>query len=166
MKIKKDNCLIPLAFGVLAILWYLVIKIICRGKYDFLHIISGKITFPPMWLFNFIYMISLFLLGVSAGLFVRDKLCLGQSIQTENLFLKGAVFAVAVYFLSLLWYPLLFALQMPLLSLIILLLSVISVVLTLIFWLKACASYGVFVIPITVWLIYLSILNLILIFAI
>ena len=166
MKIKKENCLIPLIFGMFMVLSYLGMRLICHGKYDFLHIISEKIAFPPMWLFNFLYMITLFFFGVAIGFFLGFTFKGGHSVQTENLFLKGAVFSVAVYFLSLLWYPALFVLQMPMLSLIISIISVVFVILTLILWLRACAAYGVFVIPSTIWSVYLNILNFTLIFAI
>lgn len=166
MRIKKENAILPLTCGLFMVLSYVIMRMIYRGRYDFLHIISEKIAFLPMWIFNFLYMLTLFLFGFGIGLFIGLIFRGGQSIQLENIFLKGALCVIAVYFLCLLWYPSLFVLQMPFLSLIISILSVSLITIAIIFWLRACASYGIFLIPLAVWLVYLNILNFILIFTI
>lgn len=166
MKIKKESWLLPVIFGSFMVLSFVWMRIICRGKYDFLHIIANKVAFPPMWIFNFLYMITLFLAGAAAGFFIGNAFCHSQSIQTENLFLKGTIFFVAIYFLSLLWYPALMVLQMPIFSLILSIFSVVCVIITIAFWIKASFVYTVFMMPYAIFVIYLNVLNFILVFTI
>lgn len=164
MKSKKENSLLPIAVGLFMVLSYVIMKLVCRDQYDFIHIISDKIAFPPMWIFNFLYMITLFLFGVGAGFIFDHVFRRGRSSIIENYFLKGAVFSVAVYFLSLLWCPALFSLRMTILSLIISSLTTVCVVVTIIFWFRACSVYAGLVIPYAAWTVYLNVMNLIIIF--
>ncbi len=166
MKIKKENCLIPVVVGCFMMLSYISMKLICRGKYNFIHIISERIALPPMWIFNSLYLVSLFLLGVGAGFCAKQILFEGCSIEAENLFYKGGVFFVAVYFLSILWYPVIFVLQMPIFSLFIALLCLVFVIATFIFWFRVSSVYSLFILSYVLWAAYLEILNLIIIFTI
>ncbi len=166
MKIKKDSWIIPVIFGGALMLCYLVELLIFKRNYDFLHIVSMKVSFPPIWIFSSLYLLCLFLSGVSAGLFVRDILEGKCSLQIENIFLKGAVFSSISCFLCLFWYPALFYIQMPLLSLILALLSSIFSILTLIFWVRVSLVYSLFYMPFIIWSAYLYILNLIILFKI
>ena len=160
MKIKNENSSMPVILGCFMLFSYIVMKFICRGKYEFLHIISEKISFPQMWVFNSLFMLAFFFIGVSAGFFLNSLIESKFSIQVENLILRGFVLLVGIYFLSLLWYPCLFALQMPIFSYMFSLLTVVFSVLLLIFWFKACSAYSFFVIPFLLWSVYLNILNL------
>ena len=166
MKIKKESLSLPVIFGCFMLFSYIVMKFICRGKYEFLHIISAKTAFPPMWVFNLLFIIGLFFLGVAAGFFLNSLIENKFSIQIENLILRGFVLLVAIYFLSLLWYPFLFVMQMPIFSYIFSLMAVIMSVLLLIFWIKACSAYSFFIIPFLLWSVYLNILNFFIIFTI
>ena len=166
MKFKSENSSPPVIFGCFMLFSYIVMKFLCRGRYEFLHIISEKIAFPPMWVFNLLFMTALFFLGVSAGFFLNSLIENKFSMQVENLILRGFVFLVGIYFLSLLWYPILFALQMPIFSYIFSLLTVALSVLILIFWFKACSAYSFFAIPFLLWSVYLNILNFFIILSI
>ena len=72
MKIKKDGLVIPIAFGISLMLCFLFELIICKRSYELLHIIYGKISLPPLWIFSSLYILCLFLLGVGAGFFVKE----------------------------------------------------------------------------------------------
>ncbi len=166
MRIKKDSWLVPVIFGCFMMLSYVGMRLVFGGNYEFLHIISARVSFPPMWVFNALNMLTLFFFGVSAGFFITEIFRCRYSVQSENLFFKGAVFYVAVYFLSLLWYPLLFSLQLPLVSLVISVICLISLIVTLVFWVRVTPPFSLFLIPIIVWQAYLSILNLTIVFGI
>ncbi len=166
MKIKKENCILPIIAGLIMMLSYVGMKFIYRGNYAFLHIISEKISFPPMWLFNLIYMLTFFLLGVSAGFFISENLGGRYSLSAKSLLYCGGIAYVTVFYLSLSWYRVLFVLQMPIFALIISLLCLISVIILLVLWFRVTAAYAAFIIPIAIWLLYLFVLSLTIVFSI
>ena len=152
MKLRKESLLVPIIFGCILMLCFISVMMICKGNYDFLHIISEKMNFPPLWMFSTIYTLCLFFLGMSAGLFVRNIVECRLSLQNENLFLKGAIFCLISYFFSILWYPLLFCMQMPLIA--------------LIFYFRVNVLYTLFSVPFVLWSVYLFVLNLVIVFRI
>lgn len=166
MKIKKDGFVIPIAFGISLMLCFLFELIICKRSYELLHIIYDKISLPPLWIFSSLYILCLFLLGVGAGFFVKEIFDGRASLQSENTILKGAIFCIPACFFILLWYPLLFSIQMPLLSVIFAFLSLILLIISLLFWLRASILYSLFVFPCVIWSAYLLITSLILVFKI
>ena len=166
MKLRKESLLVPIIFGCILMLCFISVMMICKGNYDFLHIISEKMNFPPLWMFSTIYTLCLFFLGMSAGLFVRNIVECRLSLQNENLFLKGAIFCLISYFFSILWYPLLFCMQMPLIALIFLLFCILFVALALIFYFRVNVLYTLFSVPFVLWSVYLFVLNLVIVFRI
>ena len=166
MKTRKESRIVPIIFGGFMVLSYIVMRFIYKGKYDFLHIISERINFPSMWIFNFLYMITLFFLGVSLGLLASELTQGGVSLQNENAFLRGGILFSIIYFLSLSWYPSLFVLELPLLSFVIILLCVLLTVFLIYAWSRVSISHTLLVFPFLLWTLYLLVLNFIIIFRI
>ena len=165
MKINKDNYISPIIFAGLMMISYVAIVLFCRGRNDFVHLLSDRISFPPMWIFHLIYIVTLLLSGAAAGLLINQVYFGGAcGLQTENLFLKGAVFFVAVYFLSVLWSPLIFSMQMPIVSLIVAVMSLVFSIVCIVFWLRVAPLSALLLIPYIIWSAYLVVLNFIIIF--
>ena len=166
MRIKRNGSLIPIVFGTALMLCFLAELVICKRSFEYLYVIRGKIILPPIWIFSSLYILALFLLGVGAGLFYKEIFDGVASIQTENTILKGAVFCIPSVFLMLLWYPALFNIQMPLLSLIFAFFSVLLIIIASTFWSQVSVLNSMFVFPYALWMVYLFMTNLVLIFKI
>ena len=166
MKSRKDGVLMPLICGGGMVLSYIVMRFIYKGKYDFLHIISETVAFPPMWIFSFFYMISYFMLGVSLGFLIQKLSCGCMSVLDKIFFYKGLVAYSILFFLELSWYSTLLVLQMPILSFMVMLITILSAALLLYFWSKVSIGYALFTLPCLLWSAYLLILNLTVLFTI
>lgn len=166
MKSESKTSILPIISGGIFVLSYLIVLFVCRGQYEFIHFLNQSISFPPMWLFNFLYMATAFLFGMSFGLLMSKLLRRERSLQVENIFLKGQLAFTVVYFLSLIWRVVILLLQMPLLGLIISMICAFALFLTLIYWSKLSLPHTILALPYAAWCIYLFVLNMIIVFSI
>ena len=97
--------------GTACALFYFISRIICGNGFDMLHKLSEFDILPPIWIFNAIFLIFYFIIGIAAGAMIH-----GVSLQQirgegETCAYRGGLFFISSFFLGIIWFPLFFIFQ-------------------------------------------------------
>ena len=152
-------CKTAIICGLACAAIYLTVRIICDSPYDMIHKLDSAELIPPMWIFNILWMIWGFLSGVAAGSLIQ-AISDGRIIGREEIFAyKGGLFFISCFFLSLIWYPLMFVNQSLFLSLCTALSSAICSVICACIWKRVNNSSCIVMSAHSIWLFYVFIVN-------
>ncbi len=129
---RSDTGIQPMIFGVISCICFYFSRSLFDNPLDMVHKLSGRSLIPPIWLLNLISLVFFFFLGYLFGEVISEtkrKINVGER---ELSVYKGAMFIICGFFLSLIWYPLLFIAQKLFFSLILSIIAMICLI--------ACAS--------------------------
>ncbi len=113
-------------FGVISCICFYFSRSLFTNPLDMVHKLSGKSIIPPMWLLNLMSLVFAFFLGYSFGSILNiTKKGINAGVKEVSVY-KGAVFLVCGFFLSLIWYPIMFIAEKILFSLIISVIATLS----------------------------------------
>ncbi len=101
---------------------------------DMIHKISGKCALPSIWVFNLVSIAFFFVIGLAFGWVAEttaDRMNVGREEVSAY---RGAMFLIAAFFLSLIWYPVFMFAQKLFLSLVISILCMLSSLLCAVEW--------------------------------
>ncbi len=147
--------------GAVSALFCLISRTSFGSPLDMIHKISGTCALPPIWVFNFISIVSFFILGLSFGRIAEstsDRMNVGRE---EICAYRGGMFAITTFFLSLIWYPVFMLAQKLFLAFVISVLSMISSLLCTLEWGKVYPKRTSCLVLInTVWCFYIMFVSL------
>ena len=137
-----------------------IIRIRVNNPFEMLHILGGSNYFPPLWVFNLLCICWMFLSGCAAGRLIRlvwsGRVCGREEVSAYS----GGLFFIALFFLTLLWYPLFFGAGSIALCALISLLCVAASAMCALSWRRADFLCCIIMAANSVWLIYILLANL------
>ena len=159
---RKSN--LALIFGAVFAVIAIIMRTVNKSPYEFLHKIDGGNLFSPFWLFSLIFIASFFLCGYYLGR-VIDSMCVkSRCVSDSTILYKGGVLFTILFFMSLWWYPTLFAREAVILSFFIAIICFLCSVALVSIWSKIKGSGTLFGVLICIWWLYVTALNFLLIF--
>ena len=161
---KKKHLLInsySLFCGAVCIIFPIIAKRLSDSPLDMLHKIQNRSIIPPMWVFDILFAVWFFLLGVSAGIEIYTTKHNLNICQKELYIYKGALFFVCTLFLSSIWYPIFFSGNYLFLSVLLSLFAFFSSMLCTAFWLQTYAfTPAIITLGYSVWFFYVLFISI------
>jgi hypothetical protein len=128
---------LSLLLGAVCAVFAFLARAVSGSPLDIIHKLYGLELLPPIWLFNFLSVAWSFLIGAAAGAVIygaaSNKICGAQKIGAYI----GLCFFLVSFFMSIIWYPLLFSAEALFLSFVASILVVLSAVLCAVNWFGA-----------------------------
>lgn len=144
--------------GIIAAIFWIVVRILSGSPYDLLHKIDGIELFPPIWLYSLCCFIWSYLLGSSVGIINETIIC-KKGIDYERNAYRGGIKFLLSFFLFLSYYPLMFAREAIFISVICVLLSAVSSCACSYFWLKISGIASLIMGGFALWELYVFIIS-------
>lgn len=161
---KSSN--LALIFGGVLATVAIIMRTVNKSPYDFLHKIDGGNLFSPFWLFSLLYIASFFLCGYYLGRVIDGIYSGSRCINDSAVLYKGGILFTVLFFMSLLWYPTLFARESVILSFFIALICFLCSVALVSIWSKIKGSGIFFGVLICIFWLYVTVINFLLMFKI
>lgn len=150
----QTNLAVMLAVGVLSLLCFIGVRILCGQPYRMMLELGIQDLIPPVWLFTLLQAVAYVTAGCAAGFVLGYRpLCFAAEKY------KGGMLFVITLALELCWYPLLFTGGMVFAALLQSLFALALAVLTTICFFHVSRFAGWIMVFHTVWLAYLLILT-------
>ena len=166
MKIKNKSYTLPLIFGIVYAAIYIIVRIREGNGYDFLHKISGVELFSPLWLFSLFSTVAFFFGGFYLGIEIREATeSISRCNQKADIYRGGILFTI-VFFLSLMWYPTLFVRESVVLGFFVALICFVLCLSVLYIWGRINPVGILFGGLFSIFWLYVTVLNFLLIFKI
>lgn len=159
----KDNGIMPIIFGMIYLIMSVLVRILSGSPYEVLHKIDTSNIMPPIWIFNLLTFIFCFICGYASGIVVSNIICKKVNGDSELYAYRGGICFVALIFISLMWYPVLFSCEALFISLILSILSFLLSVCTAYLWSCVCKKVTIIMTFFSLWQFYIFITNLLLI---
>lgn len=138
----------------------LIIRMRAGNPFEMLHIFGADALFPPMWIFNLLCLVWMFLSGCAAGRMISLVWKCRVGGRNESYAYGGGLFFIALFFLTLLWYPLFFSMGFLWLCLAVALTSLIFSVICAMLWRRADPLCFVIMAANSIWHFYILLANL------
>lgn len=153
-EIEQANCFVVAAFGVLASVFAIAVRIMVGSPYRTLLELGIEEISPPAWIMTLLWTMAFFINASGAGLVMSYKI---GGCEAEKY--RGCLYFVLLTVAELLWYPTLFGGQLVFLSVLeSILILCLSIVVTLLFY-RITKLAGMFFLLHDIWLIYMLIMN-------
>ena len=165
-KNKDKGASLPLIFGIIYCVIYIITRITAGSAYNFLHKISGVNIFSPLWLFSVFSALAFFLGGYYLGCQIKSPCSCPKGCTNRADLYKGGILFTIVFFLSLMWYPTLFIRESVVLGFFIALICFVLCVAVIYIWSRVKVCGLIFGTLFSIWWLYVTILNFLLIFKI
>ena len=150
---------ISLICGIVSAALTLIIIFVSGSPYDMLHKTDSSNAIPPIWVWGIASTLFSFLSGYAAGILVGSMWC-GKIIGSSEISAyRGLILFVALFFLSNAHYPLFFVAERFIISIIPALLSIIFAIACAVFWAKPSPLSSILISIYSVWMIYVSFVN-------
>lgn len=158
---------VSLVLGAVCAMLAFLARTVSGSPLDMIHKLYGLEMLPPIWLFNFLSVAWCFLIGVAAGAVIygalNKKACGRQEVESYI----GLCFFLVSFFMSIIWYPLLFAAQALFLAFIACVLVTVSAILCAYWWFRASGGApAVIMAAYAIWSIYICVVNIAVLFGI
>ncbi len=150
--------------GIVNMVLCLIVRIVSGSPFEVIHRLNCNDILPPIWIFNLLWLIASFCVGFSAGIIINAILCRRINGRDEIFAYRGGLCFVALVFLAVIWYPLLFIKEAVFLSLLIAILSAVCSFVCALEWVRIEKCAGVVVFIYSFWLLYVMIINFALLF--
>ena len=157
---------LALIFGGIFAAVAIIMRTVNKSPYDFLHKIDGGNLFSPFWLFSLLYIGAFFLCGYYLGRVIDSMCARSRCVNDSAILYKGGILFTVLFFMSLLWYPTIFARESVILSFFIALICFLCSVALVSIWSKIKGSGIFFGVLICIWWLYVTVINFLLIFKI
>lgn len=157
----RKNAHLPVsvwAGGSILLAAALLIRIRAGSPLPVLHLLDTDGKLPPLIFLSLFWFGSFFLFGCGAGYVLSRH----QGGAAASWRLRGTVYGLACLPAALGWYPLLFAAQSLWLSWLCLLIACLFCLLCTLCWIRVCRQSGLFLFPVILWLVFLTVLQFIL----
>lgn len=148
-----------LIFGALYAVLGFAVRIFSKNPLETVHILGANNFLPPIWIFNILCIFWFFACGYAAGIVFGDVILRCPKGTEEIYAYRGGMAFIAMFFLTLIWYPVFFCDIRLFFALIISIASVICSAVCACFWrrdklasLIMCAN--------SIWLFYILLANL------
>ena len=149
--VKKSGLICGIIYAVIGFF----VRLCVKNPYNMIHLLGADAYLPPLWLFNLLSLFWLFISGFAAGI-VIGRLASGRTGGREEISVyRGLLFFIALFFLSLIWYPLLFGGVRLGLSLLAALLCIVCSAACGLAWRCAGIIPGLFMLANAVWRFYI-----------
>lgn len=157
--VKRSGLILGASYAALGF----SVRVFSKSPLGVIHILGANNFLPPIWIFNTLCLFWFFACGYAAGIIIGEIICRHPKGREEICAYRGGMSFVALFFLTLIWYPVFFCEMRLLLALLIAIASVICSAICACFWrenklasLIMCAN--------SIWLFYILLANLSVIF--
>lgn len=145
--------------GVYAAIGFIV-RIMSDSPFNAIHVLGAGAFLPPVWIFNLFCLFWMFACGTAGGAVVAKIFCGRISGDKVLMIYRGGLFYIAMFFLSMLWYPKFFSGEALALSLLLSFLSVLCSAICAFQW-KCAGIYELISMSAnSLWLFYIFLVNL------
>lgn len=145
--------------GITSAVLTLIIIFVSGSPYDMLHKTDSSNAIPPIWVWGIASTIFSFLAGYATGILIGNMWCGKITGDNEISAYRGLIFFVALFFLSNAHYPLFFVAERFIISLIPAILSIVFAIACAAFWAKPSPLSCVLISVYSIWMIYVSFVN-------
>ena len=154
---------ISLICGIASSAITVLIFFISGSPFDMLHKVDLGNTLPPIWVWGISSAVFSFLSGYAAGILIGNMWC-GKIVGNNEISAyRGLICFVALIFLSNLHYPLFFVAVRFLISLAVAMIGIIVAIACAVFWAKPSPLSSVIISVYSLWMLYVSFVNICLI---
>ena len=150
---------VSLISGITCAVISLLVIFLSGSPLDMLHKTDGTNTVPPIWVWGISSVVFSFLSGYAAGILIGNMFCGRIKGGIESSAYIGLIFFVILLFLSNLHYPLFFVAERFIISLLIAFLAFAATIACAVFWAKPSPFSTVLISIFSLWLIYVSFVN-------
>lgn len=145
----------PLFSAIISMMICLFVRILSQSPFELIHKLDCNDIIPPIWLFNLLSLIWCFLFGYAAGNII---FCVAHGKShgiRETRAYQGGLFFVNSFYLSLLWYPVLFGAERIFIALLISLSAVICSAICAYMWKSVSSISSLITAAYTLWSAYI-----------
>lgn len=139
----------------------LISRIVSGSPFDMVHKFDGCDIIPPMWIFNLLWVVWYFFIGLAAGEIINSvssKRCVGAEQISAY---RGGLFFVASFFLGIMWYTTFFCNQSILVGMVISVTTLICSVISAYHWYHTPTSAPPLIMSAyVIWLFYTTLINI------
>ena len=152
---------VALFYAIACAVLCFVSRIISGNPFDMVHKFDGCDIIPPMWIFNLLWVVWYFLIGLAAGGIINsvsNKRCVGADQISSY---KGGLFFVASFFLGIIWYAVFFCNQSIFVGMVISITMLICNIICAYHWYHTPLTMSPLIISAyTIWLFYVTLINI------
>jgi len=102
--VKKTGLICGIVYATIGF----IIRLCAPSPLNMIHVMGADVLLPPMWIFNMLSLFWFFISGFAFGIIMGKIFCKRICGQEEILSYRGSLFFIAMFFMSLMWYPLFF----------------------------------------------------------
>lgn len=147
--------------GIICALFYFISRVICGNGLDMVHKLSGFEILPPMWIFNAIFLVFYFIIGIAIGGMIHGISLRQIRGEEEICAYKGGLFFISSFFLGITWFPIFFVFQSLFFSVLCALSALMCALVCAFHWYKTANKISpTLMATFSVWMFYIMFLSL------